>query len=430
MFRPLVDLVRATSASTIMVLAGSCLPLTARAELHGDGWQLEGFGSLALNRSNDPVATVRTDPRSASGTRAGEHQWDGDSLAGLQLSLAAASSLQAVWQVLAKDDLDGRYRPRTEWLYLSWDANASWNLKLGRIVLPVFLLSDVRNVGYAQTDARPQTVMYSLNPTTHMDGGSLSWNGRLLNGAAGLDVALGRTQVTLVQGRLDFSAIHGLAARWTQGPFSVRLGWSQYRADLDAPAVNAVLAALSSGVTGCSNCAAILPERVHQRGLAARLLSLGFNWDDGQWLAQGEYARRRSNSTIANNAFAAYVLVGRRIGAFTPYALLGKVQDQEAPLGLQTRADAPASAAEANASFERFLRGQAGRRTHGLGLRWDIREGLAAKLQWERLDKQREPVLGSGAVLSFPAPPPVGNYQGAPFDGSAELLTLKLDWVF
>lgn len=401
----------------------------ARA-IEGEGWLLEGYGSLAINRSNDPVATVRAEPRSASGTQAGEHQWDGDSLAAVQLTLAPQSPVRVVWQLLAKDDLDGRYRPRTEWLYLSWDTSAAWNLKLGRIVQPVFMLSDVRNVAYAQTDARPQTVLYSLNPITHMDGASISWNGRVAGNSVGVDLALGQTRVRLAQGELDFSSIGGLALRWSRGPLSLRLGLSSYHADLNAPAVSAALSALASGLTACGNCAQVLAERVRQQGFAAHLGTLGFSWDDGIWVLQGEYARRRSNSTIASNAFAAYALLGHRFGALTPYLLLGKVQDQEPPLNLTTLPGAPASAAAANAAFEGFLRGQAGRRSRGLGLRWDLREGLAAKLQWEQLDKQRDPIFGSGAVLSIPAPPPVGNYRGPAFDGRAELLTLKLDWVF
>ncbi|MDT8999112.1 hypothetical protein RQP53_07515 [Paucibacter sp. APW11] len=403
---------------------------TAHAGIEGEGWLLEGFGSLALNRSNDAVATVRADPRNASGTTLGRHQWDGDSLASLQLTVNPQGSLRGVWQVLAKDDIADRFRPRSEWLYASWDASAQWNVKLGRIVLPVFMLSDTRNLGYAQTNARPPTVLYGVNPISNMDGASTSWTGRAWGGVLAADVALGRTRVTLAQGDLHFDRIGGLAARWSRGGLTLRAGLTSYRADLNSPTVTAALQALASGATACINCATVLADRVRQKGFSGRILALGASYDAGPYVLQAELAQRSSNSTLANNAIGWYALAGYRFGSLTPYIGAGSVQDQEPPLGLQTAPGAPPQAVAANAAFEQYLRSQGGRRSTELGLRWDVQEGVALKLQWEHLLKVRDRVYSGGAVLAFPAPPPIGSYRGPAFDGSVELLTLKLDWVF
>jgi len=399
----------------------------ARGEL-GDWLKLDGFGTLSAYRADDPVASVRPDARNAVASLRG-WRLDGDSQLSTQLTVNPNGALRLVWQVLAKDDIVLRFRPRTEWLYLDWDPSVNLSLHAGRLALPVFQLSETRNVAYAQTNVRPYSSLYHLNPITKVDGLGAVWRQPVGEAELSLDWVHGRTQVDLSTGRVKASAINALAAQWKQGPWSVRLGRSDYRLDAQLPGTLAQLQALASGATGCSNCAAVLAERAPAHVRAA-INTVGFNLELGRWSFNSEWMQRRSDSILVADADAWYAQLAHRQGAFTPFIGVGRTRFVEAPLGFQTRAGAPPAAQAANAAFDRFLQSANGRRSWQAGLRWDCAENLALKLHLEWLKNTQEIRLGQTGSISYPATPPIGNYQGPAWDGHVRVLSLNLDFVF
>ena len=86
--------------------------------------------------------------------------------------------IKGVVQLVAKQDDQGSQKPKFEWAYLGWDINTSMNLKIGRVVAPVFMTSDMRNVAFAQTMARPMNTVYQMNPITNTDGANFKWQHR------------------------------------------------------------------------------------------------------------------------------------------------------------------------------------------------------------------------------------------------------------
>ncbi|MBT9456518.1 MAG: hypothetical protein IV097_07840 [Burkholderiaceae bacterium] len=414
----------------ILIVALALAAASTHAADLGDAFKLEGFGTLAAHAADDPVATMRTDARNPNGSRDGRWRLDGDSLASLQLTVNPDGELRGVAQWLAKDDLAKRMRPRTEWFYASWDAAPDWNLKLGRLVLPAFMLSDTRNVAFAQTTARPPTVLYGLNPISHLDGGSFAWRQPAWGGHLSLDGTAGRSQVKLALGELDLSRIAGISMRWSHNGTSLRAGHSTYRAAMNVPSLQRAMATLTGGSTACSNCAAVFAERAPGADFEGSLSAIGASFEQGHWQFQAEYAYRNSNTILVSKASAWYGLVAYRWLAWTPYLVLGAVRTHEPPLGLLTAAGAPPGATATQAAFEQFLRGQVDRRVLQLGLRWDLHDGLALKVQLERAHVNRDPVLGSTSVISFPLAPPVGDYTGPAFDGRVNMVSVNLDFVF
>ena len=73
--------------------------------------------------------------------------------------------VKGVLQLLSKKTLENTYRPTVQWAYLDWQASRDLNLKLGRTVSPIFLLSDYSNLNYSQTMARPPSTALIWNCT-------------------------------------------------------------------------------------------------------------------------------------------------------------------------------------------------------------------------------------------------------------------------
>ncbi|MEJ6003005.1 hypothetical protein [Paucibacter soli] len=414
-----------------MAAALLCLgrPLVAPAAELPAWLKLDGFGTLGAYRADDPVAGVRADARTPTPSL---RQWrmDGDSLVAVQLTLDSPGEGRAVLQLIAKDEVPDRLRPRVEWLYAAWDAGPRLQLKLGRTALPVFLNSDTRHIGYVQTAARPVNTVYQLNPITHADGVNALWNEHGPQGELSLEAVLGRARVEVAAGSVDAERAAALVGKWTRRDWTLRMAHAQYRIAARLPAFERLFEQLRSGNTGCSNCAAVLDARGRTQGMGVRSDAVALVYDNGRWALLGEAMRRGSNGLLIPDVRAWYLQASLRLGAVTPYAVIGQQRFTEAPLGLQTDAQAGPAAATANAAFDRYLQSPNDRRIWQLGLRWDWRENMALKLQLESLRHTRESGLGLNSLVSYPFAAPLGGYTDPQWDGQVRVLTLKLDFVF
>ena len=408
-------------ALVLAVSAGHAADLT-------DWLQLNGFGTLGAYRADDKVASVRADQRTANASL-DKTRFDGDTLLSGQLTAHNDGPFRAVLQVLDKDDVARHWHPRVEWLYASWDATADLNFKVGRTVLPLFLLSDTRNVAYAQTTVRPDNAVYQLNPITNLDGVSGTWGTKLFGGDLGVDAVYGSTKVTVAAGSVKAKDVSALAVKWSNGTVTLRAAHSQLSIDASLPSTEAAITRLESGATGCTNCAAVLPA-LASTSFKAQLNTVAAVYESGSFAAQAEWVSRPTTSALTPDANAWYLQSSYRLGAFTPYGVVGKLNFREAPLGLTTAAAAPPAAHAANSAFDTFLQSQNDRRIWQIGTRWDFAENMALKLQYESFRNTRNSTIGVTNVVSYPSPPPIGTYAGPKWDGKVNLVTLNFDFVF
>lgn len=395
-----------------------------------DWLKLDAFGTLAAYQADDPVAGVRADQRTSQVTTNKDWRFDGDSQLTTQFTLNPQGRVRGVLQLLAKDDVTERFKPRVEWLYAGWEATPNLSLKLGRVVAPVFLMSDTRNVGYAQTSVRPNQALYQVNPITSIDGANLSWSTALGGGNLGLEAAVGKTELNLSAGSIDVKRTATVAARWTQGPLTLRLGHTTFKLDGNLPATQAALNTLSSGATGCTNCAAVFAQRFNFKNIQGRITTVAASYEVGDLMLQGEWASRPSDSALVPDVKGWYAQVAYRFGSWTPYAAVGASKLKEPPLGLTTSPAAPPAAAAANALFDHYLQNPNDRETRQLGVRWDFRENFALKLQYESIKHTRAPFLGVNGVVFSPTPRPIGTYTGPAWDGKVNVVSVNLDFVF
>ncbi len=411
------------------LLLGGAPPLLA-AELT-DWLKFDAFGTLAAYQGDDPVAGARADQRTARYTSNKDWRFDGDSQLTTQFTVNAPGPVRGVLQLLSKDDVIDRFRPRVEWLYLGWDASPDLSLKLGRVVAPVFLLSDTRNIGFAQTAVRPNQTVYQVNPITSIDGANLNWSKSLGGGNLAIEAAAGKTDLSLTNGSFQVNRAASLAARWQQGALTLRGGLTTFALDGNLPATQAALNTLSSGATGCTNCAAVFAQRFRFKDIKGDIATLALAAEMGSATLQAEWARRNSNSSLIPDVQGWYLQGSYRIGSWTPYAAAGALRFKEPALGLLTAAAAPAAAAAANAAFDHYLINPNDRKTQQFGLRWDFHESAALKVQLERIKQNRPPFLGINSVVYSPNMPPINPaYRGPGWDGRMNVLSVNLDFVF
>lgn len=408
----------------------SCLTLLLGLNAHaadGEEWlRVEGFGTLSAYRADDAVAGLRAEQRTPQPSRH-DLRFDGDSLLSTQFTLKPAGPVRGVLQLLAKDDISARWRPRAEWLYASWDAQPDLNLKLGRVVLPAFLMSDTRNLGFAHTPVRPPNTVYQINPVTTVDG--LALNAGLIDGKLDLEAAGGGNRIRVAIGQIDFKRLGTVALRWRAEGLNLRLSHTRFALDAQAPGFEAAILAIS-GSPNCSQCQTVLAKRIPLRGITGHLTALAGAYERGPLALQAEWADRHSDSALVPDVRAWYLQGSWRLERWTPYAVLGAVQFHESPLGLQAVAGASQAVVDAIARYDLYLQNRNDRRIWQIGLRRELRENLALKLQLEGLHATRPPFLGVDNIVSTPTVPPIGSYSGPAWDGRLRAVSINLDFVF
>jgi hypothetical protein len=393
-------------------------------------WSFSGYGTLGYSHENeDDINFVRDVGQKALSPREGT--WLTDSSIGLQAAYRFSLQTDAVVQVVARDKDGATLGNSIEWAYLSHRPSENLNLRFGRVGVDVFLMSDYRNLGYAQITVRPKNEFYGFLPFYSLDGLDAAYT---LNTDAGRWVfksQFGRVQasIPLVTGdSYDFVAnnVFDFTVTHESGPWRFKAVYSTLKLVNEAPlaALTEPLAGIAAlGVPGVSSEAAGLLDGMTFKGGVFDYLALGASYDDGTWLAQGEVSKISADRQIFPQGTAAYLNIGRRFGLFTPYASLSGFRASNSAVAAQSDwasvlgAQAGLLQGAAITASNMF---RADQDTFSLGVRWDFHPQAALKLQWDRVYIHED---GYGLWSSMPGATLAG-------DDRVNLVTTTLDWMF
>lgn len=400
----------------------------AQADDLADWLKIDGFGTVGTYKGNSTAAGVRVDTKQSTYSL-NDWRFDGDTQASIQATLNPHGKLKAVLQLISKKDIKSSSKPTVEWAYVSYPVTSEFDVKVGRTVAPIYLMSDYRNLAYAQTTVRPQSEVYQVNPISFQDGATARWEKKIGTGMMQVEGFFGKANVSVALGEVDLDRVKGLSLKWSDGSWAIRGGYSKYSASLTAPSVAATiksLVALPSVV--CSNCSTVIPAIAPLTGITANISTLGLSYDDGVWIAQTEWTKRKSSSIVISSVSAWDVLGAYRYGDFTPYIGAGRYNTDESSPGLLAGAAAPAAFKTQlnylNASYIGVGKGD--RDVMTIGVRWDFAKNLALKAQLERI-KMDSPEIGASSYVQYPTSM-LGKPNG--FDGRVSMFTLNLDFVF
>ncbi|WP_305633111.1 porin [Methyloversatilis sp.] len=404
----------------IALLALALLAAGARADAPvTPGLTFNGFGTLGLVHSSEDQADFVAStlkPSGAGHTRS----WSGhvDSVIGAQLTATLTPRLSAVVQVVAEQNYDNSYRPLVEWANVRYQVTPGFDVRIGRIVLPAFMVSDYRKVGYINPWVRPPLELYSLIPVESSDGVDARYRvtvGEITHTFLGI---YGRTE-TRIPGDSKVQAKGAGMITYTAelGATTLRAAYS--RADLTVEAFNPLFDAFRQfGPEGIA-----IADRYDLDDKRITFIALGGMYDPGKWFVRGEWGQSDTNSVLGK-ATAWYVSGGYRLGDFTPYVTYArrKVASNTADPGLTVAALPPflaGPAAGLNAALNATLGSAPAQQTLSLGGRWDFASNAALKLQFDHTRHD----AGSAGLLSNQQP-------GFRTGGKVNVFSATIDFVF
>jgi Gram-negative porin len=408
------------NAVVLAAMLFSATGMSAAAENPGASmFSFSGFGTLGLIHSSEDEADFTTSsvqPNGPGYTR----PWspDVDSRLGAQVTAHFTPQLAAMLQVISEQNYDNTFSPHVEWANISYQPTPEFSVRLGRIVLPTFLLSDSRKVGYANPWVRPPVEVYNLSPIFNSDGADASYKTHLGNVANTLVGTYGKTDFRIPRGgTFDVKHLWVIADTVEYGALTVHVAYQQssYSYGFLDPLFDAFRQFGPEGVA--------LADKYDLDDKHAQVITAGAMYDAGPWFATGEWARRTLHSA-AGNAFAWYLSGGYRLAKFTPYLTYGqeKADSNTSDPGLNLSALPPylvGPATGLNAALNVVLASTGVQDTISVGSRWDVMKNVDLKLQYDRID------LGKGSAGTLTNVQP-GFKPG----DTVNLLSITIDFVW
>ncbi len=345
---------------------------TASVCAANDTLTVSGFGTLGavVTRSDD--LQFRRVGVEAPSTKSVD--FAPDSVMGVQTNFRLGDSAEAVLQVVSRESPKNNYLPRASLAFLSYSPSPESTLRMGRLRLPIFMLSDSIDINYAHPWVRPPVEVYGLSPFSDLDGIDFFFRRRIKDVDVELHPYLGRSRIDIIQtGHSSLSHLRGLNIGLSSGALTLHAGYARARLDMrwGDPFTSRLLDALHAAPGGDRIIA-----KMQGSDAATSFTSAGFQWDGERWLLIGEYAARRA-AAFANSAYGWHLTVGRHIGPFTPYLKFARTLQTSPIISDQFTAGQPA--------LQRFNASRNGaQRSFGAGLRWDLRRDAAFKMEFAR----------------------------------------------
>jgi hypothetical protein len=277
---------------------------------------ISGYGTLGGTFTSNNQYVYHHDNNEFTGAN---EQFDValESRLGLQATVDFGSGLSVTAQELIKQRGSNEFSLGTEWLYVQYAPDSHWKLRLGRVALATFLLSDVRNVGYAQPWFRQPNEVYAAETFQSLNGGQALYHVNLGPVGLGLQGAFGNSTEQYFAGgttsNVNAKNAYNVAVSLEYSNFLVRFA----QTFLDLPTTLPLSPTFA--VTYVNH---------------DKFNSVGLQYDDGKAIVLSEWAKRSENNIPLLNEPAAastqwYVAGGWRFGPLTPlvsYAAVKNVQ--------------------------------------------------------------------------------------------------------
>lgn len=395
----------------VVLLALSFAATSAFAEDTNNGGPtltVSGFGTAALTTTNnDQAQFARPNQPSGVGTNVGAGV---DSDFGVQLTGKINPWLSLVAQGLVNKDASDSYGGELTWAFAKFKINDDWNIRVGRMELPVYMISDYQNVGYANTMIRPPVEMYTQVTVQNIDGADAIYQHSFGDTTFTAQFGVGSSNSQNSGGfDIKFRDLTALNLVLENGPFTVRFGRVDTKFTVDTLAsLNAEVTALNSlGFTQQAN-------ELNINSVHGSFTSLGASMDWKDIVAQAEYGKRKTDVLTVPDTTSWYTMVGYRIGKFLPYYNHAAAR-QDSATTVSGIPNIP-QLAPLIAGADAFASAAPKQSTNSIGVRWDFYKSVDFKFQIDRVS----PDSGGGTFV----------HAQPGFTGPVTVYAAGIDFVF
>jgi len=395
------------------IFAATAAMQAQAATLGDENLSISGFGTLGVAKSNtDQAQFARYNQAEGVADKA---KIGLDTNLGLQATYKINDWLSGTAQILTRKNTSPTFTTDLTWAFLKARVNDEVSVRVGRAVVPTFLISDYQNVGYANTMMRPPIEMYGQAPIENVDGADVNFQRAFgdFNFTTQAFVGVSRGKLFVPTGAGSVATYRapaaGISFTGEYGPFLVRVGHA--RADLkinDLAPINSLTAQLTQ-----YGFKPLADDLGLTNGKKIAFTSIGATMDWHNIVVQTEYAQRRAKEAVyVPDTNAWYTMVGYRVGKVLPYYAHASYRD--AGSSVTPPASLPRNNPLGAAVYG--LLPSPEQTSDLIGVRWDFAKSVALKVQADRV----KPKTKAGSLI----------FVKPGFSGNVTVVAAALDFVF
>ncbi len=362
-------------------LAGACGIASSAA--HADAtswdpsWAFSGFGTVGYVRTNTDAGLFNGPGQGGGASKDGT--FGVDSKLGGQINAKANNVFSATVQAISERNGNGNFKPTIEWAFLKAQVTPELSLRAGRIGAPLFAVSDFRNIGYSNLWLRTPPDVYNQVPFANFDGADAIWQQTL-----GSTTLTGQVFYGKSDSNADGAPVHvkkesgvNLTAEFDNG-ITLRAGRVQGKLTIDSTSLGQLVGLL--GQVGFAD----VGNELDTTDKDASFTGVGIAYDQGSWIANAEYTKRKTSSYVSSTTGWEATL-GYRIEKFTPYVVVSQLKRDSSNVNNTIPASVPQLAPLAAAVDGLTHDQNIAQKTDSVGLRWDAYKNIAVKAQYDRV---------------------------------------------
>jgi hypothetical protein len=429
-------------------------------------FSLSGFGTLGVSRTTTDEALFLYPGQGGGSGR--DVSLNPDTKIAVQGTYKFAPTLSATTQLMTKYDANGQYTPNLEWMFGKWQALPSVTLRAGRMGAPFFMVSDFRDVGFANTAVRPNLDVYGQVPFSSFEGLDASHQASFgpvtLTSTIWAGNAKSKYTSALLSGGLPADPVE-LTLKKTVGlnfvaeldnGLTLRAGHTQGKLSSASASAAKVIAAahganLLSGSINDTQEQEVVTAMTTQDSNAS-FSGLGLSYDQNDIVLSAEFTKRKSKTGYIADTKGWYAMGGYRFGSLLPYVSVsrlttvdpnvsisagalgayGVVYQQEATVAAQNQtalSNLGTYAAGAYAGAQAILNTQKqSQNTISGGVRWDVQSGLALKAQFDHVNVPKN--SNGWFLVSDPVKAVQGGNKFLDRAKDINVLSVSVDFIF
>jgi hypothetical protein len=344
-----------------------------------------GFGTLGVTHSTQDLGDYVPDSSHPSGSgRSSNWSATNNSRAAVHMNATFTPKVSALLQIDSEYRHDGTYTPEIEWISVKYAFTPNFYIRAGRIVLPTFMDSDSRDVGYSYVWVHPPVDLYHQLSIPSSDGVDAMYRSEIGEAGNSIRFVYGTTKTDRPTSTSSGRGMWGIFDTLEYGPATFHFGYQERESSSE------------NHLTGVTSPWVLNSD-----------LSLGASYDPGDWFVISEWIKRQSTYKVNGM----YISAGYRVNKFTPYT----TYSMNTPGSYISGYPLPTTTAAQIASSRKS------QSTVGLGMRWDFMRNYDFKIQYDRV------TLGdnsNGYLINMPAG------DTSLYGTSFYVITAVVDFVF
>lgn len=415
--------------------------------------RLSGFGTVGAARTSTDDALFNY-PGQGGGVDK-QMGMEPDTKVGVQGSYKFTNTISGTAQVMTKYRPSGQYQPEFEWAFAKWQAMPSLAVRAGRIGAPYFMISDFRDVGYANTAVRPPLDVYGQVPVSSFDGLDVSYQTELMGANVTSTIWGGSSRAEFSSSLVsNGSAVEpsvikiknslglNLQAELDNG-LTVRVGHAGGALSVESSVADQIISGARSNFGSvAANDVAAVANTLTMEGVRASFTGIGLSYDQNNIVLATEFTKRKVKKGYIPSTTGWYALGGYRFGNILPYVIISKLKVDDPNASMPTTAtltaiQGGAFGPTAAAGAQRVLGGtqavlnsqKVEQKTLSVGVRWDFTSSMALKAQFDRVTKP----AGSNGLFLVPdlgADLAKGNSSFLNTKKNINVISVAVDFVF